>query len=111
MEKKLYFIRHGYALHNKLFWDIGVNAYYRYRDTPLLEEGYEQSKTLSKTWKDIDDIELIIVSPCIRTLETAKFIFKDKDIPIISKDFIIEYPIGGKEICNKRKDIIDLKFL
>ena len=37
----------------------------------------------------IDDVELIIVSPCSRTLETAKFIFKDKNIPMISKDFLI----------------------
>ena len=59
MEKTIYFIRHGYALHNKLFWDIGPRAYSEYRDTPLLEKGYEQAKRLNRTWNEIDDIQLI----------------------------------------------------
>ncbi len=49
MEKTLYCIRHGYALHNKLFFEIGPRAYSEYRDTPLLEKGFNQAKTLNKT--------------------------------------------------------------
>ena len=111
MKKTLYCIRHGYALHNKLFWDIGPRAYSEYRDTPLLEKGYEQAKRLSRTWNEIDDIQLVIVSPCIRTLDTATFIFQHRNIPMISKDFLIEYPLGGHEICNKRKNVEDLRYM
>ena len=31
MEKTLFCIRHGYALHNKLFWTIGRKAYGEFR--------------------------------------------------------------------------------
>ena len=110
MQKTLFCIRHGYALHNKLFWSIGRKAYGDFRDTPLLNEGYNQAKNLNKSWKNIKDVELVVVSPCTRTLETAKFVFRDTNIPMISKDFLIEYPIGGYEICNQRKDLDHLKF-
>tara|TARA_B100002019_G_scaffold263031_1_gene250854 strand:- start:175 stop:804 length:630 start_codon:yes stop_codon:yes gene_type:complete len=111
MEKTIYFIRHGYALHNKLFWDIGRRAYCEFRDTPLLEKGYNQAKNLNAQWKDIDNIQLVVVSPCTRTLHTAEFVFKNKHIPIIAKDFLIEYPLGGDEICNYRYDTDHLKHL
>ena len=110
MEKTIYCIRHGYALHNKLFWDIGRRAYNEYRDTPLLEEGYEQAKKLNSSWNELKNVELVVVSPCHRTLETACFVFKNKNIPFIAKDFLIEYPIGGYENCNRRKDISDLRY-
>ena len=111
MEKYLHCIRHGYALHNKLYFDIGRKAYSEYRDTPLLEEGFKQAKELNKTWGNLNNIDLVVVSPCTRTLDTAMFVFQDKNIPMISKDFLIEYPWGGDEICNKRKDKKDLQLL
>ena len=111
MEKTIYFIRHGYALHNKLFWDIGKRAYSEYRDTPLLEEGYNQAKRLNSIWKELNNIQLVVVSPCTRTLHTAEFVFKNQNIPMIAKDFLIEYPIGGHEICNHRYDLDHLKHL
>ena len=58
MDKTLYCIRHGYALHNKLFWSLGKRAYQEFRDTPLIEHGYYQAKNLNKKWIEIDDIEL-----------------------------------------------------
>jgi len=112
MEKKiLYCIRHGYALHNRLFRDIGIRAYTEFRDTQLLEKGYNQAKMLNKTWKELNEIQLVVVSPCIRTLDTATFIFKNINVPMIANDFLIEYPMGGDEICNKRKDIDDLRYM
>ena len=54
---------------------------------------------------------MVIVSPCQRTLDTETFIFQHINAPTIAKDFLIEYPIGGNEICNKRKDISDLKYM
>ena len=105
MEKFIYCIRHGYAYHNKLFYDIGTRAYSEFRDTNLLQEGYKQAKKLNQTWEDINNIELVLVSPCARALDTALFTFQNKDVPMIAHDFLIEYPIGGDEICNKRKNI------
>ena len=109
MEKTIYCIRHGYALHNKLFLDIGGRAYNEYRDSPLLEEGYEQAKRLNISWNELKNVELAVISPCHRTLETACFVFKNKNIPFIAKDFLIEYPTGGYENCNRRKDVSDLR--
>ena len=111
MEKTLYCIRHGYAFHNKLYKYIGERAYIEFRDTPLLEKGYNQAKMLNKTWKELDDIQLVVVSPCIRTLDTSTFIFQHRNVNMIAKDFLIEYPLGGDEICNKRKDIDDLRYM
>ena len=41
--KKVFFIRHGYALHNDLYWVMGDKAYSDYTDTPLLHKGYIQA--------------------------------------------------------------------
>ena len=107
--KNLYFIRHGYALHNQLFFRIGREAY-DIRDTQLLDKGVEQAKKLNKTWDKIDDIDLVICSPSIRTLDTALTIFKGKHMRIVAHDFLLEYPQGSEE-CNRRKDREDLKVL
>ena len=111
MEKTLYCIRHGYAFHNKLYKYIGERAYIEFRDTPLLEKGYNQAKMLNKTWKELDDIQLVVVSPLSRTLDTSTFVFQHRNVNMIAKDFLIEYPLGGDEICNKRKDIDDLRYM
>ena len=117
--KTIYFIRHGYALHNKLFHIMGKNVYKQFRDTHLLYEGIEQAKYLGKTWDKINDVDLVVTSPCSRTLETTMHIFKNRiekhlcnynsSFPVIAKDFLIEYPMGT-DICNRRKDVTDLKF-
>ena len=109
MNKTLYCIRHGFALHNYIYQFIGSKAYTNFRDTPLLDKGVEQAKTLGENWKKIDDVELVVVSPCRRTLETARSIFQNKNVNIIAKDFLIEFPLGGNEICNKRRNKTELK--
>ena len=103
MKKLLYLIRHGLAIHNENFLKYGEKTFFdpKYVDTHLTEEGVQQSLQLGETWQNIDDIELVLVSPLYRTLETAKNIFKDKDIPIISLEELREHPIG-KHTCNKR---------
>ena len=111
MEKMCYFIRHGYAVHNQLFWDIGTRAYTGFRDTNLCQEGFAQAKNLNKNWPEINNIELVCVSPCVRTLETALFVFQNHKVPLIAKDFLVEFPIGGSDICNQSKDVEDLKCL
>ena len=113
MRKLLYLIRHGLAIHNENFLKYGEKTFFdpKYVDTRLTEEGVQQSLQLGKAWQNIDDIELVLVSPLYRTLETAANIFKDKDVPIISLEELREYPIG-RHTCNKRssRDILMYDF-
>ena len=111
--KNIWCIRHGTALHNILYKKIGTKAYTLpiYRDTPLVDKGEEESKKLGNTWKDIDNIDVVFVSPTKRTLQTVSNIFKNKHIEIIANDDIIEYP-QTIELCNHRrsKSIISEEF-
>ena len=110
--KNLYCIRHGWALHNELFKNNNHNTdiFYnkKYYDTPLTEKGISQAKELSKSWNDKYQIELVLVSPLTRTLQTAEYIFNNTDIPIIAFDYLKEYP-QGLHTCNKRSDLSILK--
>ena len=110
--KTLYFIRHGTALHNLLFWDIGNKAYTTYRDTPLVQKGFEEAYELGKTWKEINNIDLVLVSPLLRTLQTETNIFSVNNMnikKIIALDCLVEHPLGANEICNRRKNKSMLK--
>ena len=117
MSKVVYFIRHGYALHNDLFWSIGTDAYKNYQDTPLLHKGYEQANECKKKhverWQGkLKNIDIVLVSPLSRTISTALSIFGDTKhycTKFIALDCLMEYPQGGDEICNKRKKIEILK--
>ncbi len=104
MSKTLYCIRHGVAIHNVLFFQIGLKAYTDYRDTPLLHEGHEQAINLKNTWEDINKIELVLVSPCMRTLQTSTNIFDKIGVKTIALDCLVEHQFGGNSICNKRKN-------
>ena len=109
MSKKLFCIRHGTSEHNVRFYEIGELAFNEKEDTKLLAKGIEEARHLGDNWKEIDNIELVLVSPLSRTLETATQIFKNKKVPMIALDCLIEYP-QHSELCNKRKakkDIVD----
>ncbi len=108
MTKTLYCIRHGIALHNVLFKNIGEMAYIKHRDTKLVEQGIEQAKNLGKKWQEKDNIDLVVVSPLTRTLETATHIFNNSDTPIIAIDSLKEYPQATQE-CNHRRTVMELK--
>ena len=110
MDKNLYLIRHGHSLHNELYHKIGVEAFRipLTIDSPLTNEGHIQSIELGHSWQKKYEIELILVSPLTRTLETCMNIFGDTDIPIMSHEFLREYPIG-EDTCNKRSSLIHLK--
>lgn len=108
----LYCIRHGLALHNSLYKKYGSDIFcnINYKDTLLIPEGHEQSLQLGETWKDIDKIELVIVSPLKRTLQTAHNIFKNKKIPMIALDICREFPLG-LHACNYRSSKDELEIL
>ena len=110
--KKLYCIRHGLALHNALYHKYGSKTFYNpdYVDTPLLPEGQIQAYNLNKSWNKINEVELVIVSPLKRTLETAVRVFYGINIPIIALDICREYPLG-LHTCNKRSNKEELQLL
>ena len=103
MTKLLYCIRHGTALHNVNYWKIGRKAYTEYPDTPLIDYGKLEATLLNTSWKQISRVELVLVSPLTRTLETASLVFKDYNIPMIAIDELMEYP-QAEEICNLRAE-------
>ena len=110
MSQTLHLIRHGHSLHNELFHKIGVKAFRMPDciDSPLTNEGHLQSIELGNTWQKKNEIELVLVSPLTRTLDTAMNIFGDTDIPMVSEEFLREYPIG-EDTCNKRSSLTLLK--
>ena len=103
MSKSLYCIRHGLAEHNINYFKYGCKTFYdpKFVDTSLVEEGFKQASTLGETWSEINDIELVVVSPLKRALQTTTRIFRGKSVPIIVFELAREYPIGG-HTCNKR---------
>jgi len=109
MQKLIYFIRHGLAKHNENFKKYGEKTFFdpNFIDTKLIPEGINQSNKLSSSWKEIYNIDLVLVSPLYRTLETANIIFNNISVPIISLENLREYPMG-EQTCNKRsnKDIL-----
>ena len=111
MTKTIYCVRHGLAEHNVLYKKYGEQAHFfkDYIDTKLVSDGIEQAKKLgNKIINDNLDIELILVSPLQRTLETCHYMFPNTDIPIISLEEIREYPCG-LHTCNKRGNISDIE--
>jgi broad specificity phosphatase PhoE len=110
MTKILYCIRHGRAMHNILYKTMGSQAYYKFRDTPLTNEGLLDAINLNKVWKEKNKIELIVVSPLSRTLRTCDIIFKNSNIPVTVLDELKEYPQSG-QIVNHRQNKTILKKL
>ena len=65
-------------------------------DEPLNEKGLEQAEETRKQLLN-EDIDLIICSPLKRAKQTAEIINRDKNIPIIYDDRIIERDFGEFE--------------
>ena len=108
MTKLLYCIRHGTALHNVNFWKIGRKAYTDFKDTPLIDKGRVEAVKLGIEWKKLFSVELVLVSPLSRTLDTAKYIFQDyQNVPMIALDELMEHP-QAEELCNQRFDKTEL---
>tara|TARA_Y100000389_G_scaffold123855_1_gene121190 strand:- start:34 stop:603 length:570 start_codon:yes stop_codon:yes gene_type:complete len=103
MVKTLYCIRHGTSEHNVRYKQVGNIAFNEKMDTKLVDNGVAESINLGNTWNKRDNIDLVIVSPLSRTLETCSNIFKGTTTNIIVLDDLIEYP-QHSEICNKREN-------
>ncbi|KAL8390206.1 hypothetical protein RB595_009343 [Gaeumannomyces hyphopodioides] len=85
MPPKLIFIRHAQALHN-------VDKDYEIPDPDITELGKEQSRTLCKHLQETLpgklEVDLIIVSPMRRCIQTAQ----------IGLGFLIDPPPGGRKV-------------
>ena len=108
--KNIYLIRHGLAQHNVNYLLFGKEAYIGEEniDTQLVPEGIKQAKKLGETWKNINDIDFVLVSPLTRTLQTAQHIFKDVKVPIVACEELKEFS-QGIQTCNKRIEKSKLK--
>jgi broad specificity phosphatase PhoE len=104
----VYFVRHGYAYHNKLSEEIGDRAYFdeRTEDAPLLEKGIEQANIAGKEISNIH-FDYVFCSPSLRCIETLENLFDDKIRYIHLLDDLMEPQ--GEHICNKRKNIEELE--
>ena len=120
ISKTIWCLRHGLSLHNVMYKTMGNLAYIHLEDTNLLEEGFIQAKKTNQEWNEINNIDIVFVSPLTRTIQTALNIFRNIDVKIYALDVIKEYP-GSYEKINKRKskqilidnygDKIDFSFL
>lgn len=103
-KKNVYWVRHAEALSNISEFN------YEIVDPGLTSLGYTQCDDLKKylqSNKIIDLIDLIVVSPLERTLETCnKIINHNNFIPIISIDEIrehINHPCHKRKLISKKK--------
>ncbi len=93
---KIYIARHGETTWNKENKICGIT------DLDLDEEGVRQAELLAESLKD-KNISVIIASPLKRAIETAGYISRAINIPIIIDERLIEQNFGiyeGKD----RKD-------
>ena len=101
--KKIFCIRHGQGFHNTDFLKFGRAAYYdpERADPQLTKIGMNQSKYLNRTWEDLKNIDVVIVSPLTRCLQTATHIFKGCNVSMIACENAREFPMG-QQYSNKR---------
>ena len=110
---KVHCIRHGKSTHNVEYDKVGISAFYDKKmcNSHLVAEGVIQATRLYNNWKERKEIELIIVSPLQRTLETCECVFgKYNNIPVIVIDTLLEYP-QGSHTPNHRLSKSELKIL
>ena len=87
-------IRHGEAWHNVLYGKLGKDAFGEFQDTTLTARGMAQAQMAKR-----DRPDLILVSPLMRTLQTAQIMFPNQHM--IALDTLMEYP-QSEHLSNKR---------
>jgi broad specificity phosphatase PhoE len=69
-------------------------------DCALSDTGHKQAHSLNQTSKsDLQAIELVVVSPLTRALQTACLCFEGITVPIVAHAGLTEFPIGGMTGC------------
>lgn len=113
--KKIHFVRHAQGYHNVAGETDPIFGYLRedLEDAVLTDLGKEQCRNLASSLdvKFFKNINLIIVSPMRRTIETAIFSFpnqvKDKRITFLANELIREQT--GMHPCDRRRPITKQK--
>ena len=105
----VYFIRHGYALHNQLAEIMGDAAYFDIQtiDSPLLEKGINQAKLAGNEINNIN-FDYICCSPAWRCIETLENLFENTELNKYTYLFDDLMEPQGEHICNKRKNFQEL---
>lgn len=86
----LYIMRHG-----KTDWNV-LHKLQGRTDIPLNDEGRLMAMKAREDYKDID-IDICYCSPLVRAFETAQIVLKDRGIPIIMDDRLVEMSFGEYE--------------
>lgn len=87
---ELYIVRHG-----KTIWNA-EGRLQGHVDICLNEEGVTAATQLGKQLADID-FDIVYASPLIRAHETAKIIFENRNVPIVTDDRLKELSFGDME--------------
>lgn len=96
--KNVYFIRHGEGYHNL----YNYNYHNWHLEYPrLTTKGIKQCLAVKK---NIDKVDIILVSPLRRTLETAEFIF-DKSNKFLAIDYVREFISNQCDYKESNKEI------
>lgn len=88
-----------FARHGQTEWNV-LGRIQGLADIELNRKGIEQAEEISRILKN-EKIDLIISSPLKRAKQTAEIISKDRNIPIIYDEGIIERDFGEFEGVNK----------
>mmetsp|Transcript_5829 Transcript_5829/g.13898 ORF Transcript_5829/g.13898 Transcript_5829/m.13898 type:complete len:277 (+) Transcript_5829:75-905(+) len=130
--KLLHCIRHGQGFHNLLadiFREFGkevdcmgksrASPYQREEisDAPLTAIGVKQAKALQAQARSLENVQLIVVSPLCRAVQTANMAFahtlpleesaQRAKVPFIAHPLATE--MGGVNLCDKRRPLTDIR--
>lgn len=86
----LYIMRHG-----KTEWNA-IHKLQGRTDIPLNEEGRKMAEKAHEEYKDIN-IDICYCSTLIRARETAEIVLRDRNIPILTDDRLVEMSFGEYE--------------
>lgn len=86
----LYIIRHG-----KTDWNVRHKLQGR-TDVPLNDEGRRMAEAAREEYRDIH-FDICFCSPLIRARETAEILLRDRHIPIVTDDRLMEMSFGSFE--------------
>ena len=87
--------------HGQTEWNVLGKVQGR-ADIELNEKGIQQAEETGKTLRD-EEIDLIICSPLKRAKQTADIICRNRDIPIVYDEDVIERDFGEFEGINKKE--------
>lgn len=113
-KKTLHLVRHAQATHNEAFLSEGRAAYAKecHADARLTAEGQQQCAALEKSIASsslINDVELVVISPLTRTIQTAQACFSSLSpkVPWIVLESLRER--AGGHPCDRRRTVTELK--